>query len=810
MPIEKMTDEKTQPLQGGSNTRKEKSALELGQLSMVQNLRGRHPGFKKRKGEKKLNLTSVGDYEIKSIYQFEKSRVTESHTYAQIQFPTYDHVVEFTNDPPTQATGALYTATSFSGTGTSIAASWGNLGDKLIYSNGLTQHQIYAGDSSYTDKFIVYRGTDLPLIPVNGEDYSIEVSDEQTDTYAQAGSLSTLAAFDCIYILAPVPIDQLYWTLGDTHDSTTTGQVHYWDGSAWTTVSGFADGTSVSGVTLGQSGAMTWTAPTDIKPKYQYSVNGFWYRWSIATGANLDSSVTVTSLTFDCNWQSIINLWDGLPQDGVEVQIFDASENNYLLYGATSVDIDETTTSDKVYVATTDPIIGLYIDPGATPNASGTTINAVKYWDGDSWEDVTSLNDDTGGASKPGWVTWERQSDVQPLQFQGTQYYAYWYYFTFSATTAASTNIGIQYMPYFDIDDFGKSQTNAVWKDRSVYSFDRWGAYLYFSKRNAPMVLNGIDYGILKVGDGRNNLVVASRKFHNEFMVWQEEKGVEGGCITLVEGYSPVTFGKLLLSARIGSMNNKSVVVVDGVLTSTSTDESIKTVAYFLSREGIFACDGRVVWAISDDIQNYFDPQETECIRRGYESKMWVSHDTAERVLRIGLVSGANATECNIFPVYDLVDGSWYFDTLGKPIACMTEVTAGSGDVIVIQVGGGSDDGFVYQLNYGLNDVGEAIDSFIQMELSGNGDKLLLRELNPTFKAESTGTAYIELFDAGRPRFKKNIKMTAAVWNQFVRHHRIHYKHVSRHISIKIGNNEPHRDFYIQEVGPQLYRIRRQ
>jgi len=88
------------------------------------------------------------------------------------------------------------------------------------------------------------------------------------------------------------------------------------------------------------------------------------------------------------------------------------------------------------------------------------------------------------------------------------------------------------------------------------------------------------------------------RKFHNELMVWQEEKGVEGGCITLFQGYDPAHFGKLLLSSKVGAMNAKCAVVVDGVMTATATDEKIKTIAFCLSRYGVCATDGTVVSVI--------------------------------------------------------------------------------------------------------------------------------------------------------------------------------------------------------------------
>ena len=87
------------------------------------------------------------------------------------------------------------------------------------------------------------------------------------------------------------------------------------------------------------------------------------------------------------------------------------------------------------------------------------------------------------------------------------------------------------------------------------------------------MVLNGLAYAALDAGDGRANAILSIKQLYNDILVWQEEKGTDGGCLTLYEGYSPATFGKLLLSTKIGILNSKCSVVVDGILTKTSTDE---------------------------------------------------------------------------------------------------------------------------------------------------------------------------------------------------------------------------------------------
>jgi hypothetical protein len=351
-----------------------------------------------------------------------------------------------------------------------------------------------------------------------------------------------------------------------------------------------------------------------------------------------------------------------------------------------------------------------------------------------------------------GWVTFPRQSDVMPRQMFSSQYHAYWYEIIFDAVLSADFEPSIQYMPYMDVNELGVSRCCGAWKDRAVYSFDLWGAYIYVSATNAPMCLNGSDFGILKAGDGRANRVVGIRKFHNELLVWQEEKGVEGGCVTLFEGYSPETFGKLVLSSQIGAFNNKSIDVIDGVTVATRTDEAVKTVAFWLSRYGVCATDGRTVQVVSDDIQNYFDSSKPECVRRGYEDKHWLRYDSAYGVLRIGLVSGATAEDCNVFPVYDLKDRTWTFDTPEQELNCMTEVSGDSGQAAVVQVGGGIDDGQVYQLNYGDNDVTTGIDAYVDMELGYKGQLVEVADIIVRMEAKQTGTMGLVLIENGVTR----------------------------------------------------------
>ena len=782
------------PFQGGCNTVLETQQIPMGKYSMLQNMRGTHPGFKKRKGQRKQHSTADGTNSVLSMYQFVKNRIPEKHFFSQF---SDNDVLKATTDPPGVTTG-VFGSESFSGSASSIPASWSNLKDTLLFSNGVDQHQIYHGTLTYIDRIVHYNGAAAPpTVPTLGYDYSDEATDGLTTTKVILDSLDTYANNECVFVKTPVPASSITFTVSAANANASVPSGYYYNG-AWTQVTGLSDGTASGGATFAQSGAMTWTLPTDSIPNYMYGENGYWYQFRVS--AALDAEVEVTAVKFTSAWQSIENVWDGNPVYVIETQFYDTSADIYKTFGYTSIEIDSMvgtdSTPDKLYFASSDPISAVYADVGTKPNSTAaTTVDAVYHWNGTAFASVGTVTDGTAGLSNSGWITFPRTTSHK-LQFNKNQYYAYWYYITVDKTLNDDVIISLYTQPYFDIDEFGKGYCNTVWKERAVYGFDR-DQYIVVSAKGDPQVLNGDDYAILEPGDGRSNKPVAMRSFHNEMMVWQEEKGKEGGCLTLFEGYSPTTFGKLLLSTKIGALNNKCVAIVDGVYTSTKTDEVVGKIGYFLSNYGIFMTDGRCVTGISDDIQNYFDPLESECIRRGYEDQMWLEHDTAYNVIRVGLVSGSSATTCNIFPVFDITDKTWSFDVFEQKPSCMTEVEAGSGNVDVIQLTGGTGDGTVYQSNYGNNDVATAINAYVDVELNANGREMELRELLLSMK--KTGHLSITPYEDNVAQTARTETSVPDIRNQYFFNHR------STDMKVRIQNNTASEAFQIFGLGVRLY-----
>lgn len=784
------------PFEGGAITARDPAQLPIGSFSMVQNLRPTRPGFKRRLGQRVQHSTADGSNRVETLHQFCKGKRTERHFFGQM---SDGDILEATNMPPATTTGVfgseVYSGTA-SGSG-QIPASWSQVKDLLLYSNGKEQHQLYAGDDNYVESFVIYKGSGAPpSVPEDGEDYSIEVSDGLTGTEAILDALDTYASNECAFIYSPVPITTgINWVIETANSNTATSELYYKKSdNTWASCS-ITDGTLSGGKTLAVDGSMTWSAPSDEIPWYMYGRSGFWYQLRVS--ATLSATVRVSSVTYGAGFQDIRNVWDGILEYAVEAHFFDNSESTYKLYGPDNIVISDMVhsaadTEDRLYFNSPVPLMGVYVEVGDKPNTeTTTTIGGVKTHTGTStWASVGTVTDGTNGFVNSGWITWPQKAN-EPTQFQTSRYYSYWYYIHIAtATVSSDVRISIQTMPYFDIEELGRGVCNGVWKNRALYSFDRYPNYIYVSAKGKPMCLNGPDYGILEAGDGRQNEIRSMVNFDNDLLVGQEQIGKQGGCMTIFEGYSPTTYGRLVISTIIGPMNWKCMVVVEGVLVSTVTEQKVKTLCFVLCRQGFVATDGRIFSVVSDDIGNYFDPTKSECITRATEDRMFIHWSTTESLIYMGIVSATGNTENNIFPIFDLVNKQFYFDDRAQELSCMTEIEAGSGDVAIVTMGGGVDDGFVYQLNYGRPDVSSVIDAYVMSEFNYGGLKMLMREVLLLCKVHASGNVAMTPYAQEVAKTGWNFAQTAAVASETSRRNRKGINLVGHHLSLRFRNTE--------------------
>jgi len=793
------------PLKGGAITSVHKGLLSPGQFSMVQNLRGTGPGFEKRLGYVKQHSTADSTNEVVSLFHYNRDKANEEWLLAQMGD---GDVLEATTMPPGITTGA-FGSELWSGTTAPNPASWSNLSDKLIYSNGVDQHQIWTGKTNDIGGFVVYKGTTNPstlkgVLEDFGEDYSSEVIDGETTTVAILDSLDTAANGDGFFVYTETPMKSLTLTVSAANGSAATLAGYYWKtDSTWSALTIGADGTASGGATLAITGTITITEPTDIQDKYLFGKVGYWYLFVVS--AALDAEVEISGATYDSNFYSIKSLWDGASIFAVETQVEGTTQ--WETYSAASVDVGSLTNGKKIVMGFTDPQEALYIDVGEIPNATGTAITSLKYWNGVAWASVGTPVDGTAGLSSSGWICYPRPSDEQPRQFETSRFYAYWYELILDTTLSADMTIGVEGQPYFDITDMGNvGQCSSAWKNRVVYSFaDKYPEYVYIAANGNPQVLAAGDTGIIELGDGRAHKVAAMKNFYNEIMVWQEEKGSVGGTLTLIQGYNQATFGKVVLSTRLGTMNSKSVDIVENFTMRTASDETIKKAAFCLSREGVYMCDGKSIAFIDGAINNYFDPADDACIRRGYEDKMWLKYDPSKRCVRLGLVSGSSATACNVWPVFDVTEGVWYFDDFADPMNCLENVGAPTGNIPVVQVSGGTADGTIYNMNTGTNDISTAINSYIDIELHSGGEWILLEWLSLTCKVQAAGDITMITYENGVQKDSVTVSMTAEITNNIIRRNLQSLNVQSPHITVRLQHNTVSQECDLHHLGLEIY-----
>lgn len=612
---------------------------------------------------------------------------------------------------------------------------------------------------------------------------------------------------DYLFVASYAPISSLTFTMSSANGDAAVAAVKFWNGSAWTAVSGFSDGTIASaGKSFGQTGTMSWTQPTTAIPCTLFDKHLYWTMVYLSSGT-VDAETRISALTYgQTSFTEVKNLWEGTTASLLTARFVDSSAGTTSTYAGSAITLTDLTSSDYLYIACTDETDKFNITI-ATAATYCVTL-AVEYWNGSAWTAVSGLYDDTQGFVRSGSMTFDRASSTQTELFN-VGYNAYWYRISISSTSYYTSSIGspvfaLTIDPYFDSDDLGTGYCNTTWNGRTIYASNA-DHYLIASGVDDPQEINGDDSGILAPGDGRTNRVVYMGNLNNYLLAIQEEVGKEGGCITRFTPDSDIdniATSAHVVSTKLGTFSAHSADIIDGVeFAEFNSDTPVMSLCFAISRQGVYVTDGSNCYIISDAISNYFDPNESECIRRGYESGHWLHYDSSKGVVLIGLVSGSSATVPNVFPVYDLKDKTWSFDSRYQELACMTEVEAASGNVQVLQVGGGVDDGTIYLLNSGTNDVDQAIDSYVTVEYDGQGEILHADEVLLRCKTQSAGDITLTPYLNAIAGTAKTLSMTAATANETIRRHREHCDLTGQHISLKVQHATASQSCHLLDIG---------
>jgi len=565
-------------------------------------------GWKTRRGASLHNTIQISDHEVKSLVQYTHPRNGDYHFLAQINNLLYKAA-----NNPTSA------GTSFgSAFGLEVGDDpifWDIVKEHLFCGDGLGGPITWGGDTPFCSGFVVRfdsGGSDADTYV----DFRDRVVDNRSDTYAVLRG----DADDEIYVCSPEIADEIHLSFGSVvNTESSTLNLQAMRNKAWTDVSGLDDGTASGGASFAQDGTISWTKGSDELSVIEGRM-GYWYKITFSASLTSDIEISKVQVHFDpCR---MTNKWNGvyewvgacrlLTTNG-EYADLTAKVTNESTAAYANIGGDKADSSSYLMIKTPEPItgIGLGIVDGYE-NSQAAEFDKIEARNGQEWVDVGSFSDGThdgvdSSAAQTGLLLWNASGvDVEKTTFAWDSIPGYWYRISWDASFSDDTRVwGVNYIPY--PEDLAPVSGCIEFKGRLF----AWGDPKYpnrfrYSAEDHPDCFCGSDSGYTEqLGD--MDPILAARKFYNELLVWKKHE------VYLLEGFSPSTFGSLRISTTVGIASPQTAQVVEVGSPMGARKEPL-SMAIWQEVDGIYALDGKKPRKISQAVDNYFNPDYTQCI----------------------------------------------------------------------------------------------------------------------------------------------------------------------------------------------------
>jgi len=224
-----------EPFNGSYNGITPPTLLPVGAISDGLNVRkiGEGGGWKPRKGCTLHNTSAVagcssGSAGFLSLHQYTHPRNNDYHFLAQHGCLTEEgNLYDATNDPP--ASGAAFGTAIKGNLSLTVPGFSTMVGETFCYADGSGRPTVWEGDNPFCSGFIAHfdlPDTGTPNIYV---DYTREVTDNRTGTYATLRD----DAHDVYYACSPEIAEAITLDLEAVNAQTITLKVQGWQGGAW-------------------------------------------------------------------------------------------------------------------------------------------------------------------------------------------------------------------------------------------------------------------------------------------------------------------------------------------------------------------------------------------------------------------------------------------------------------------------------------------------------------------------------------------------------------------------------------------------
>jgi hypothetical protein len=504
----------------------------------------------------------------------------------------------------------------------------------------------------------------------------------------------------------------------------------------------FSDGTETSNACFGQSGDISWTKRTDEEQTTIESVPGYAYKFK--AGVALDSSVTVTALKVHAPMGTVANIWNNqyVPPTGCYVLV-SSVHTDYMAYVNNTVEsqymdlsgIDE---NDKIYIGFPQRVKKiLFWMASDGQNTNNVSLTSVKYFNAaGAATSVGTVSDttETGTAmfSQKGYFSWSPPAENAEKRtiIGGDEVPMFWYEIVIDDALVDPT-----YVYYIQ----GVPVTESIDPARGVFAFKRraWQIaprnkenMVRYSAQELPNTFNGSDSGYIAFGE---RPLVGAAPFYNETLLYADTE------MWMLQGNAPANFGRIRLSAKIGTNSPESIVNIEsGVIVG----DSLKVVVAWQFFDGFWMFDGVRIWKISaPDIDSFFDPDHADYIPHAYLDQTYGEYDYASQTVRWAVYSGSGATTPTKVIVMHFPSLHFGIFDYATDLDAMLSVVNNK----YYLVAGGYNDGRFYQLDTGLTDllngVATAVDAYIvtRDEFVSYSEGTRQRLMSIWYEAQTTG-----------------------------------------------------------------------
>lgn len=547
---------------------------------------------------------------------------------------------------------------------------------------------------------------------------------------------SSTSSDGIIYIGSLLPISSFYLNILTPNTQTSTMTAYYWDGSAWVAVSSQSDGTSSGGVTLAQSGSVSFDDTSDVSKIN--SINNlliYWYKIAITS---VDSGTSIYNSYVVSQMQEIVDIWDGAPRTCFNFQIYSGTAYSDNTLNVAEIDYssaNDVTYADASAIATNGWLIAGFnermtginiIMAGGNINTNAATV-AVSYWDGTDWVAASGVSDGTfDGAntfSRSGTITWSSPSKSMEFKTKiAKEELRYYYKISFSATLSATVFIdnltGIPAQEKLSAYKFPAHGLGRLWLCNDTYGNANEAIYSAFG---TTQVFNGEDSDRLLFGDSQG--LTAAATLYSQFgsslydvMVFTK---VNETWVLVNDGQS---LNRFRVSDSIGCIAPRTMqsTHISGELAPGIN----RNIAIWQGAQGVYLFDGRTPLPIHNDIKQYFDRTDSSSINLTYitNSVGFFSEDGTEYHW---LFASGTSTTLNKELVFDINKQRWFeIDRGTKYLQAGFQVKDSNG---VSYTYGALNTGYVERLENGTDFDGDTINYTVHF-----GDMILADELTET------------------------------------------------------------------------------